>query len=159
MVVGLPVRWDRPVNQPLRPEDVRASDTERELVQQWLHRAHADGSLDLAEFDARVVRTWAAKTRGELAVLTADLPTVPPARPAQPVTVRVSSEPVKVSGGRKALKVLTTIWLAVSAFNFALWLLVGFLGGEGFVHPWFLWVAMPAGSVLGVIWLTTKPRR
>lgn len=131
----------------MRPEDVRASDAERELVQQWLRRAHAEGSLDLDEFDARVVRAWQAKTRGELAVVTADLPLVNRVEPV------VAPRPVSSGGGRKALKVLTAIWLSVSAFNLALWLLVGLLGGGGFVHPWFLWVAAPAGSVLGVIWL------
>ncbi|MEV0678519.1 DUF1707 domain-containing protein [Actinosynnema sp. NPDC050436] len=141
------------MTQPVRPEDMRASDAERELVQQWLHRAHADGSLDLAEFDLRVSRAWQAKTRGELAVLTADLPQTaltqstavrqPPPLPVAP----------KRGGGRTAMKVLTTIWLSVSALNFALWVLVSLLGGDGFVHPWFLWVALPTGSVLGVVWL------
>ncbi|MBY8852591.1 DUF1707 domain-containing protein, partial [Saccharothrix sp. MB29] len=32
---------------PVRPGDLRASDADRELVQDWLRRAHADGSLDL----------------------------------------------------------------------------------------------------------------
>ncbi|WP_158844834.1 DUF1707 SHOCT-like domain-containing protein [Saccharothrix deserti] len=140
------------MTQPVRPEDIRASDTERELVQQWLQRAHGDGSLDLAEFDARLVRTWQAKTRGELAALTADLPSTPV---QSAVVVVPTPEPVKSSGGRKALRVLTTIWMSVSALNFALWLLVGLLGGEGFVHPWFLWVSVPAGAVLGAIWLST----
>jgi hypothetical protein len=136
------------VNQPVRPEDVRASDADRELVQQWLHRAHTEGSLDLAEFDARVVLAWQAKTRGELVALTADLPSTAHV-PAAPVVPPPPRKPPK------ALRVLTTIWLSVSAFNFALWLLVSLLADEGFVHPWFLWVALPAGSVLGVIWLTT----
>ncbi|WP_461123232.1 DUF1707 SHOCT-like domain-containing protein [Saccharothrix stipae] len=149
------------MTQPVRPEDIRASDAERELVQQWLHRAHADGSLDLAEFDARVVRTWEAKTRGELASLTADLPNVPSA-PSTPFAPPTSAAPLtpkraKANGGRKAMKVLTTIWLSVSALNFALWLLVSLLAGEGFVHPWFLWVAVPPGTVLGVIWWSTRP--
>ncbi|MEV8436962.1 DUF1707 domain-containing protein [Actinosynnema sp. NPDC051121] len=145
------------MTQPVRPEDIRASDAERELVQQWLHRAHADGSLDLAEFDARVVRTWEAKTRGELATLTADLPLVPPPPPA--TASPPTPEPVKTGNGRKAMKVLTTIWLSVSALNLALWLLVSLLGGHGLVHPWFLWVAVPPGAVLGVIWLSTRPQR
>ncbi|MEU4802140.1 DUF1707 domain-containing protein [Actinosynnema sp. NPDC023587] len=145
------------MTQPVRPEDMRASDAERELVQQWLHRAHGDGSLDLAEFDLRVSRAWQARTRGDLVVLTADLPrtaltqstVVPPpllVPPPLPVVPRRN-------GGRTAMKVLTTIWLSVSALNFALWVLVSLLGDEGFVHPWFLWVALPAGSVLGVVWL------
>ncbi|MFI9814774.1 DUF1707 SHOCT-like domain-containing protein [Saccharothrix variisporea] len=135
------------MSHPVRPEDMRASDAEREVVQQLLHRAHAEGSLDLTEFDQRVVATWQAKTRGELAALTADLPQVHPApRPTPPVKA-------KKSGGRTALRVLTTIWASVSALNFAIWLLVSILGGEGLVHPWFLWVALPWGSVLGVVWL------
>lgn len=128
---------------------MRASDAEREVVQQLLHRAHAEGSLDLAEFDERVVAVWRAKTRGELVALTADLPQVverpPPPPPPPPVRVKPR--------GPSAMKVLTTIWLSVSAFNFAIWLLVSVLGGEGVVYPWFLWVAMPSGAVLGVIWL------
>jgi hypothetical protein len=148
---------------------MRASDAERELVQQWLHRAHADGSLDLAEFDARVVRTWEAKTRGELAALTIDLPNVghastqPPISvvppPLLPTPLLPTPKPVKTGGGRKALKVLGTIWLSVSVLNFALWLLVSLLGGEGLVHPWFLWVAVPPGAVLGVLWWATDPKR
>ncbi|KOX22942.1 hypothetical protein ADK67_22345 [Saccharothrix sp. NRRL B-16348] len=140
---------------------MRASDAERELVQQWLHRAHADGSLDLAEFDARVVRTWEAKTRGELAALTIDLPSVSQASAESPTSlVLPTPKPVKTgSGGRKALKVLSTIWLSVSVLNFALWLLVSLLAGEGLVHPWFLWVAVPPGAVLGVLWWSTDPKR
>ncbi|MFD1147987.1 DUF1707 SHOCT-like domain-containing protein [Saccharothrix hoggarensis] len=142
------------MTHPVRPEDVRASDAERELVQLWLRRAHADGSLDLAEFDARVVRSWQAKTRGDLALLVADLPVSPAPPPAPP------PPPVKArGGGRKALRVLTTIWLAVSAFNFALWLLVSLLVGDGFAHPWFLWIAVPAGAVLGVVRLMTDDHR
>ncbi|WP_433265791.1 DUF1707 SHOCT-like domain-containing protein [Actinosynnema sp. CS-041913] len=149
------------MTHPVRPEDMRASDAEREVVQQWLHRAHADGSLDLAEFDQRVVRTWQAKTRGELAALTADLPQTALTQtgvvrepPPKPVVAK------RGSGGKTALRVLTTIWMSVSAFNFAIWLLVSLLGGQGLVHPWFLWVAVPAGSVLGVVWLVTvRPAR
>ncbi|MFI9007228.1 DUF1707 domain-containing protein [Actinosynnema sp. NPDC053489] len=155
------------MTQPVRPEDIRASDAERELVQQWLHRAHAEGSLDLAEFDARAAHAWQAKTRGELASLIADLPNVPPAPPIAAPPTRLSDaspfapslEPVKSAGGRKALKVLTTIWLSISALNFALWLLASLLGDDGLVHPWFLWVAVPPGAVLGVIWWSTNPHR
>ncbi|MEU5694303.1 DUF1707 domain-containing protein [Actinosynnema sp. NPDC020468] len=142
------------MTQPVRPEDVRASDVERDVVAQRLRRAHAEGSLDLAEFDVRVAEAWRARTRGELRALLADLPAEVPVG----VPVVVPARPVR-SGGRTALKVLTTIWMSVSALNFALWLLVSVLGGEGFVHPWFLWVAVPPGSVLGVIWLVTaRPR-
>ncbi|MBB4962907.1 DUF1707 SHOCT-like domain-containing protein [Saccharothrix violaceirubra] len=147
------------MSQPVRPEDIRVSDAEREVVVRRLHTAHTDGSLDLAEFDARVVSAWNAKTRGDLLVLVADLPE--DATRAMPVVPLVPPPPVpaRKSGGQRALRALTTVWLSVSAFNFAIWLLVSLLGGEGFVHPWFLWVAVPWGSVLGVVWLATGKTR
>ncbi|MEJ2858537.1 MULTISPECIES: DUF1707 SHOCT-like domain-containing protein [unclassified Saccharothrix] len=146
------------MSHPVRPEDMRASDAEREVVQQLLHRAQAEGSLDLTEFDQRVLAVWQAKTRGELAALTADLPQV---HPAPPVPHPVAPMKPKKGGGRTALRVLTTIWASVSALNFALWLLVSILGDEGIAHPWFLWVALPWGSVLGVVWLLVgrEPKR
>ncbi|PSL54777.1 uncharacterized protein DUF1707 [Saccharothrix carnea] len=149
------------MTQPVRPEDIRASDAERELVQQWLHHAHADGSLDLAEFDARVVRTWQAKTRGELAVLTADLPSTSSAPPVPPAGATALPTPkrVKTGSGPSAMRILTTIWLSISALNFAVWLLASLLGDEGLVHPWFLWVAVPPGAVLGVVWWATRPQK
>ena len=61
----------------LPPEQFRASDVERKIVEQRLHRAHADGQLNLAELDTRLAAVWQAKTRGDLAVLTMDLSPVP----------------------------------------------------------------------------------
>jgi hypothetical protein len=54
--------------------DVRASDSERELVIERLHRAVGNGRLTLEEFDERAAAAYAARTRGELADLTKDLP-------------------------------------------------------------------------------------
>jgi hypothetical protein len=55
--------------------DVRASDAEREQVAAELGRAVGEGRLTLAEFSDRVGQAHAARTRAELATLTADLPT------------------------------------------------------------------------------------
>ena len=54
--------------------DVRASDAERELVVERLHRAVGSGRLTIHEFDERSAKAYAARTRGELADLTKDLP-------------------------------------------------------------------------------------
>lgn len=54
--------------------DVRASDAERREVIGALERHTADGRLSLDEFGERVERVWAARTRGELATITRDLP-------------------------------------------------------------------------------------
>ncbi|MGH4026689.1 MAG: DUF1707 SHOCT-like domain-containing protein, partial [Pseudonocardiaceae bacterium] len=55
-------------------ERMRVADTDRERVAGRLQTAHAEGRLDLAEYDERVRQAWAARTYGELDRLTADLP-------------------------------------------------------------------------------------
>lgn len=52
---------------------LRASDLDREVVQQVLVEAYADGRLDREEFDERSERTSTARTLGELPALMADL--------------------------------------------------------------------------------------
>ncbi|MQA16920.1 MAG: DUF1707 domain-containing protein [Pseudonocardiaceae bacterium] len=45
---------------------MRVSNADRKAVQDRLHWAHAEGLIDLSEFDARVRSAWDAKTRSEL---------------------------------------------------------------------------------------------
>ena len=54
--------------------DVRLSDAERQAVVQRLERAVRDGRLTIVEFDERVQAVYAARTRGDVAGLTEDLP-------------------------------------------------------------------------------------
>lgn len=146
----------------LPPEQFRASDVERKVIEQRLQRAHADGQLNLEELDTRLVAVWQAKTRGDLAVLTMDLPPVqahPPVMPVAPVAPRLPPPPVRRrGGGRTALRVLTTIWASISALNFAIWLMVSITDFH-IQYPWFIWVAGPSGVVLGVIWLSVNSGR
>ena len=60
-------------------QHIRVSDAERSTVAELLSQHYADGRLDQAEFDERVSRTMAAKTRGDLAGLFDDLPETGPA--------------------------------------------------------------------------------
>jgi hypothetical protein len=55
-------------------EALRASDAERAATADILRRHHAEGRLDTTELEERIERCYAAKTRGELTALTADLP-------------------------------------------------------------------------------------
>lgn len=50
------------------------SDADREQVVRRLRRAVDEGRLDLGEFDERAAIAYAARTRGDLDPLTADLP-------------------------------------------------------------------------------------
>jgi hypothetical protein len=146
----------------LPPEQFRASDVERKIVEQRLHRAHADGQLNLDELDTRLVAVWQAKTRGDLAVLTMDLPVVPAGAPSQEMAQPPQSPQVPArrrrGGGRTAMRVLTTIWASVSALNFVIWLIVS-ITDLHIQYPWFVWVAGPWGAVLGVIWLSMNSGR
>jgi hypothetical protein len=54
--------------------ELRASDAERSATADLLRRHHAEGRLDTDELEERIERCYAAKTRGELDALTADLP-------------------------------------------------------------------------------------
>jgi hypothetical protein len=134
------------VTDPVRPVDLRVSDAERTVVQERLRRAVGDGQLDLHEFDTRVQSVWAAKTRGELVRVTADLPEpLPP--PAPPAARRVFSD----SDGGTAMRVLTIIATCAVAVNFAIWATICLATGE-FIHPWWLYVAAPPAAVLGTLY-------
>jgi hypothetical protein len=63
---------------------LRASDADRERVAAALRRHHLDGRLDTDELQERLGRCYAARTAGELAALTADLPRDEPPRAARP---------------------------------------------------------------------------
>ena len=62
------------------PQDLRASDADRERVVTLLAEAAGDGRLTLGEHSERTERAYSARTLGELAELTADLVT-PAAQP------------------------------------------------------------------------------
>jgi hypothetical protein len=64
---------------------IRASDGERDQVVAQLQRHFADGRMTQAELGERVGAALAARTRGQLHALTADLPG-PDVRPARPAT-------------------------------------------------------------------------
>jgi DUF1707 SHOCT-like domain len=61
------------IDVPARP-DVRASDADREAVAGVLSSAFAEGRLTATEHAERIRDAYGARTRGELAGLTADLP-------------------------------------------------------------------------------------
>jgi hypothetical protein len=134
------------VTEPVHPDALRVSDAERAAVQDRLRRAVGDGQLDLHEFDTRVQSAWAARTRGELVRVTADLPEPLP-EPAPPGRRPVFAD----SDAGTAMRVLTIIAACAVAVNFAIWAIVCVTTGS-FVHPWWLYVAAPPGAILGVLY-------
>jgi uncharacterized protein DUF1707 len=115
---------------------MRASDTDRENVAERLRDAHAEGRLSMEEFEGRLDSTYAAKTLGELAIVTRDLPaTAPP--PSVPPTVR------DVDGGRRGLPAAWSSWASAVLITSVIWAITD-LGG----YYWPIWVAGPWGAVL-----------
>ena len=79
---------------------LRAADTDREAIARQLGDALSLGRLTPAEYEERMATLWAAKTYGDLAELTADLPapatswptSTPPPGPAPARVTAPSSE-------------------------------------------------------------------
>ncbi|MEV7331757.1 DUF1707 domain-containing protein [Micromonospora sp. NPDC093244] len=92
--------------------ELRASDDDRHRVVADLHRHTTAGRLTLDEFSERVGAVWTARTLGDLAALTRDLPALP--------DDRATGAPAAGQGRRELL-----VLFAVAALT--LLLLGGFL--------------------------------
>ena len=57
-----------------RDPNLRAADADREATAERLRKNHAEGRLDMTEFQQRLERCYEAKTLGELEQLVTDLP-------------------------------------------------------------------------------------
>jgi hypothetical protein len=121
---------------------MRAADADRERVAEQLRAAHADGRLDLTEYDERIQQAWAARTYGELEGLTADLP--PGHAPAAPDTRPELRQSCRRQGPGHAT---VTAWAGASLINLMIWAVVC-LSTMSWIYPWWIWVAGPWGAVL-----------
>ena len=104
-------------------QHIRVSDADRNAVAELLSQHYADGRLDQAEFDERVGRTMAAKTRGDLAGLFDDLPETDAAAggPGGPFGPAAAGPAVPRRGRRRGgiVRLLVLIALAVICANVA----------------------------------------
>ncbi|RNL78021.1 DUF1707 SHOCT-like domain-containing protein [Halostreptopolyspora alba] len=76
----------------MEPEHIRASDADRDRVADRLREALAQGRLDQVEYEERLDSVYRAKTVGELAPVTHDLPDTP-----EPATVGFDTPGLQVS--------------------------------------------------------------
>ena len=105
---------------PVGPGGILASEADREACQAELKQAYEDQRLTLDEFEARVGRAVAARTQGELAQLTRDLP--------QPVTGQLEAPPAP---GRSRLVWLLPVGIgAVVLIGLAVGLFQAFSSGS-----------------------------
>jgi hypothetical protein len=142
-------QWTRRIRY--ADQHIRVSDADRNAVAEQLGAHYADGRLDQAEFDERISRTMAAKTRGDLAGLFDDLPDPHPgpagaAGPGGPAAPYV--RPRRRSGAFRSLILLaivivvcSTAWHAMNSFFF-------------FNIPWF-----PIAVIVAIVLLVSRHRR
>lgn len=119
--------------------DLRVADADREYVVGQLGHVHAEGRIDLDELDERMTAAWAARTYGELAALTADLPFVEPARPTRgphSAATPPDDHPGDQRGAPLKVAASSAVWAALALINLAL---LGGVAGAGIILLW--WVA------------------
>jgi Domain of unknown function (DUF1707) len=125
-------------------DHLRASDADREQVLEFLKTAFVQGRLTMDELDARAGQALVSRTYGELAALTADIPSGPaqtlPRPPAAPAGVP-AAEPVPAAARTPAsakaavwaacvIAALPAVWAAFLTFygGFVILLLLAFTG-------------------------------
>jgi hypothetical protein len=124
---------------------LRAADADRDAVADRLRTAHAEGRLTVEEFGERLDAAFAARTMGELAGLTADLPAGRVARTGdQAEASPVAASAAAARAGRRAA---WGAWATAVLVTSAIWLIVSVSDGDlGYFWP--IWVAGPWGAVL-----------
>ena len=130
---------------------LRVGDADRDAVAEVLREAHAEGRLSVTELQERLDAAYGAKTYGELAPVTADLPT-----PAAPRAVP-SPRPSTVTSATctpRPLAAAWTAWATVVMINLVVWAAVS--AGAGWVYFWPVWVAGPWGAVLLVSTVSSR---
>jgi hypothetical protein len=125
---------------------LRAADADRTAVAARLGEHMAAGRLTVEEYEDRVARAYAAKTYGELAELTADLPGTAPAPAHRPTPVAVPSGAyVAHRGGMHPAA--WQAWLRTSVIVVVIWA-VTCLASWQLEYFWPVWVIGPWGAVL-----------
>jgi len=126
---------------------MRASDDDRENVAGRLRDAHAEGRLTMEEFEERLDTTYAAKTLGELTVVTRDLPeqvgrTHLPSR-QESTTPSSDVERHRQHWSRAAWGA----WATAVLVNVAIWGAIA-VSSDHVPYFWPIWVGGPWGAVL-----------
>lgn len=133
---------------------LRAADADRAVVADVLGRHMSAGRLTVAEYDDRLARAYAARTYGELAELTTDLPAPEPAAAtgsATPPSPAVAGPPAGQAGGAWAagasMRAAWASWLSTAVIVVGIWLITS-MASDDSIHFWPMWVIGPWGLVL-----------
>jgi hypothetical protein len=128
-------------------QHIRVSDAERNAVVERLSEHYSAGRLDQAEFDERVSKAMAAKTRGDLDGLFDDLPD------PEPAGASGTSHPAGPAGPYRMRRRASARPFLLVALVIALMVAVGHTFAAIYI-PWF-WVAV----IVALIVLTSRSAR
>jgi hypothetical protein len=141
-------QWSRRIRY--SDQHLRVSDAERNAVTERLATHYSDGRLDQAEFDDRVSKAMAAKTRGDLDGLFDDLPDPEPSGAsgnARPGDSAVPYRRRRRGGLGRMILLVVLVIVALSIVSHA-------LTAFAFGIPWF-WIA----ALIAVVLLVNRSAR
>lgn len=127
-------------------DEMRAGDGDRQAVADKLKQALDEGRLDLAEYDERLQRAYAAKTFGDLKGLLDDLPSAAlAARTAAAEPVPHTAAPAPQVRSERAGQ-LVRAWLGgfggIFVLSTVIWL-VSSIGSGHVQYFWPVWLLIP----------------
>jgi hypothetical protein len=140
---------------------LRAADRDREAVATTLGRALAEGRLSVDEYEERLGKAYAARTYGDLAGLTTDLPGAaavqhtPAPEPSRAPRPAGACGPALWTGN--GVRAIWASWLTTALVVTAIWLAVS-IGSGRFDYFWPIWVIGPWGAVLLARTVSGGPR-
>lgn len=132
--------------------DMRAGDEDRDRTVSLIREAFAEGRLTNDEFQERMEQAQQARTFGELAALTTDLPAVFP--PPSASTSSAVAAPADESNWRKGWG----SWLGVSVIVNVIWAATWISHPSQVPYYWPIWVMGPWGAVMLIGWLSRRGR-
>jgi hypothetical protein len=117
----------------LTPDQVQLTAADRRAALGKLDSAARQGALSPSAATDRGDRVLAARTRGELRMILADVPGATPP-----------------SGLLTALRVVSGVWLVACVVQFVVWLALAMSGHLD--SPWWLWSDIGLGAVVAMLW-------
>lgn len=143
---------------PMDRDEMRAGDSDREVVATQLRTALDEGRLDLHEYDERLQHTYSAKTFGDLQSLVTDLPaTVPPQQSqVQPVFAKDPVPDPVTDPNRGLMPNWVGPYAGVVAVSVLIWAITSIASGE-LRYFWPIWMFIPL--IFGVVGEMNQRRR